>query len=388
MTARETASEMAAAAAAWLGTLDADRRARATWPFGPATTAERTAWFYTPTDHHGLALADMTGPQQRAAHRLVASGLSSAGYVTIAAIMGLENILDRVEGWRADFGRPRGRDPQLYWVAVFGEPGGDGSGDDWGWRFGGHHVSLNYTIVAGEVVGDTPLFLGADPASSPLLGPHLHRPLAAAEDLGRELVRSLDDGQLDRALLTAVAPSDLITGPRPTLAEGDRMLPLPLVFRQPLAPEIREPMAAAQERADEISGITDADHDALAFTRSPKGIAVSTLDGAQRDVLDALLDAYYHRLPDGLADGEKARVAATIDELHFAWAGSIEPREPHYYRLQGPELFVEYDNTQRDVNHVHTVWRNLRSDFGGPAAGVEPVGDPLGEHYATDPHHR
>ena len=127
------------------------------------------------------------GPiQQRNVHRLVATGLSTPGYVTVALIMGLDNILDQLEGWSVDFGRERGRDPLLYYVTIFGEPGGDAP---WGWRFGGHHVSLHYTIIGGEVVASTPNFLGADPADSPLLGPHLHRPLAAAEDLGRELFR-------------------------------------------------------------------------------------------------------------------------------------------------------------------------------------------------------
>ena len=153
---------------------------------------ERRLWYYTPTDHGGLPLAAMGPVQHRNVHRLVATGLSTAGYVTVAVIMGLDNILDQLEGWSVDFGRERGRDPLLYYITIFGDPGGDAP---WGWRFGGHHVSLHYTIIGGEVVASTPNFLGADPADSPLLGPHLHRPLAAAEDLGRELFRALDAAQ-------------------------------------------------------------------------------------------------------------------------------------------------------------------------------------------------
>ena len=134
---------------------------------------ERRLWYYTPTDHGGLPLAAMGPIQHRNVHRLVATGLSTAGYVTVAVIMGLDNILDQLEGWSVDFGRERGRDPLLYYITIFGEPGGDAP---WGWRFGGHHVSLHYTIIGGEVVASTPNFLGADPAVSPLLGPHLHRP--------------------------------------------------------------------------------------------------------------------------------------------------------------------------------------------------------------------
>lgn len=373
MTARgELARRMAEAASDLLSGLDEEGRAAATWPF-PADD-ERTRWFYTPTDHHGLPLAAMTGDQQRRTHRLVASGLSTAGYVTAAAIIGLENILDHLEGWQADFGRERGRDPQLYWVAIFGRPDPSGT---WGWRFGGHHVSLNYTIVDGEVVGTTPLFFGADPAASPLLGPHPHRPLAGAEDLGRDLVRSLGDGQLADALLSPTAPTDIVSANRPRIDDGDTVVALPLVFRQPLAEPTRSAMIEAQARADELAGIDEAHRSAVAFTARPRGVAVTTFDGDQRELLSALIDVYVDRLPEAVADEERARVTASLDRLSFAWAGSTEPGRPHYYRLQGPQLLVEYDNTQRDVNHVHTVWRDLRSDFGR---------DVLADHYATSRH--
>ena len=140
------------------------------------------------------------GPaQQRLALQLVAAGLSRPGYVTVATIMGLENVLDELEGWTAQFERDRGRDPGLYYVRVFGDPTGEAP---WSWRFGGHHVSINHLIVDGDVEASTPIFLGADPASSPLLGPHLLRPLAAAEDLARELVHTLDGAQRNAAIVS------------------------------------------------------------------------------------------------------------------------------------------------------------------------------------------
>ena len=197
MSRGDVAERMAEAATALLESLDAEQRALVAWPF-PADD-ERRRWFYTPTDHGGLTLHAMGPAQQRATMRLLRTGLSRAGYVTATTVIGLENVLDESEGWTATFQRERGRDPGMYYVRVFGEPGEDGS---WGWRFGGHHVSINHTIVDGELVASTPCFLGADPASSPLLGPHLLRPLAGAEDLGRQLVRSLDDGQLAAALLS------------------------------------------------------------------------------------------------------------------------------------------------------------------------------------------
>ncbi len=369
----ELASRMAEAALALLASLDDGQRDRAAWPFDDP---ERRRWFYTPTDHGGLALSEMDGGQQRLTHQLVATGLSTAGYVTMSTIMGLENVLDHVEGWTQDFGRSRGRDPQQYQVAVFGNPGPVGR---WGWRFGGHHVSISVAVMDGSVVGTTPLFLGADPASAPLLGPHPLRPLAGAEDLGRELVQSLSPEQLPKAQLSTVAPTDLVTGNRTTVAEGDRMLPLTEVWRGRLEEPLHEAMVAAQAAADAKAGITDRHHDALAFSYTPRGLRVGSLTAAQQEIAVALLDVYLDRIPSEVADDERARALAGLDGLHFVWAGGREPGQPHYYRLQGPDLLVEYDNTQRDVNHVHTVWRDLRHDFGG---------DPLARHYAADPHHR
>lgn len=379
---RDLAERMAAAAAELLDGLDAGQRDAACWPFPSAD--ERELWFYTPTDHGGLPLASMSADQQRRTHRLVATGLSRAGYVTAAAIIGLENVLDHLEGWTVGFERERGRDPQLYWIAVFGQPGSDA----WGWRFGGHHISLNFTVLDGEVVGTTPSFLGADPAASPLLGadptgspllgPHLHRPLAAAEDLGRDLVRALDPPQLAAALVSPVAPVDLVGANRSRLAEGDEPLPLPLVWRGRFSGELDGTLATMQRDAEERLGLTDAHVRALAFSRRPKGIPARDLTEGQRDGLRAVLAVYLDRLPDAVAADEHARFAgAGLDELSFLWAGGTEPGQPHYYRIQGRDLLVEYDNTQRDANHVHTVWRDLRNDFGR---------DALVQHYAEQPH--
>src|SRR3712207_5182637 len=162
--ARQVARRMAGAAGAWLDTLDARQRRTALGavPGDDASDAERRRWFYTPTDHGGLTLHQQRPAQQRAAMRLVASGLSTPGYVTVATTMGLENILDHTEGFVTRFDRERGRDPGLYYLRVFGEPGGSAP---WGWRYGGHHVSLNNLVVDGALVATTPCFMGADPAS-------------------------------------------------------------------------------------------------------------------------------------------------------------------------------------------------------------------------------
>lgn len=303
---------MTDAARAWLDSLNDAQRGAAVLPW--PSDVERHRWNYTPVDHGGLPLGAMRPRQQSRAMRLVASGLSQAGYVTVAAIIALENVLDEVEGWQLGWGgRERPRDPALYWLRVFGEPSTAGP---WSWRFGGHHVSVQHLVVGGEVQASTPCFLGADPAASPLLGGHLLRPLAAAEDLARDLVRSLDD---PRVLLASTAPSDIVTGNRPRVGH----------------------------------------------TTAREGVPAAAMTGEQRERLRALLGVYLGRVPDELAEREAEKFAgARLDDVHFAWAGGTEPGQPHYYRLRGPRLLVEYDNTQRDANHIHTVWRDPENDFG------------------------
>ena len=319
---------MADAARSWLDSLDAGQRriASGAVPGDDAADADRRRWFYTPVDHGGLTLHEQRPAQQQAAMRLVASGLSTAGFVTVATTIGLENVLDHAEGFGNRPDRERGRDPGLYYLRVFGEPGG---AEPWGWRFGGHHVSLNNLVVDGAVVSTTPCFLGANPASSPLLGGAVNRPLGRVEDLARDLVRSLPPQLAARAVLLAKAPSDLVTTNRTVVAEGD----------------------------------PGDDHPVLAYTADPKGVPGSELDGERRELLRALLGSYLDRVPEGVRAMPRHDDAA-LDCVHFAWAGPTEPGEPHYYRLQGPSLLIEWDNTQNDANHAHSVWRDPTSDFG------------------------
>lgn len=370
---RAVAARMADEAAGFVASLDDAQRAAAVWPW--PSDDERRRWYYTPTDHGGLPLALMRPAQQRLAHRLLASGLSHAGYVTAATIIGLDNVLDHLEGWSVGFGRERGRDPLMYYVCIFGTPGGD---EPWGWRVGGHHLSVHFTIVGGELVGTTPSFMGADPASSPLLGPHPLRPLAGVEDLGRELVRSLDDAQRAVAVVAATAPTDLVGSNRPALVDGIDPLPLPDIWRARFDGEVGAFLERAQRSLDERVALTDADRRAFRYTTAPKGLAATRLSGDQRGLLDALLRLYVGRLPDAVADEELAKFAGPgLDDLHLLWAGSLEPGRPHYYRVHGPTLVVEYDNTARGANHVHTVWRDPRGDF---------ADDVLARHHAAHHH--
>ena len=363
---------MAEVAVALLETCSPPQREAMTWPFDHE---ERETWFYTPTDHGGLSLLEMSPTQHRLTHRLLATGLSHAGYVTANAIMALENMLDRIEGWSQSFGRERARDPLLYWIAVFGDPGDD----SWAWRFGGHHISLHFTIVDGEVIGNTPCFFGADPASSPLLGPHLYRPLGGIEDLARDLVHTMSDEQRRLTVLSPAPPIDIVTANRTTVSEGDLMLSIPEVWRGRLEASLDNFMANADAGARAAVGLTDAHVQDLAFSRRPKGLAASAMDGAQQDMLRSLLDLYVGRVADDLADGEAAKYAGdAIGDVHLLWAGGTEPGDPMYYRIQGPSLMVEYENAVRDANHVHTVWRDLTNDWGR---------DVLAHHHTHGHHH-
>lgn len=353
------ADRMAAAALAWLDGLDPDQRAVAHWPApgtDPESDAERLRWYYTPTDHGGVPVGAQRPAQQSRAMQLVAAGTSTAGYVTVSTIMGLENVLDHVEDFAVDWGRERGRDPGLYHLRVFGEPGPAGV---WGWRFGGHHVSLNVLVVDGAVRSTTPCFLGADPATSPLLGGGLLRPLGRVEDLARELVRSLSAEAAARAVLLDRAPSDIVGGNRARISDGDEMVLLPDIWRGHFTERrLRDRVTAMSRAAEEASGLDADDHRLLALTTEPKGLPATALDTGQREILRSLLAAYRGRVPDGLAP------PLDEDAVHFAWAGPTEPGAPHYYRLQAPRLLLEWDDTARGADHAHSVWRDPETDFG------------------------
>ena len=365
---------MAEAAHTWLSSLDDDQLAvaRGPEPSDDATDEERRRWFYTPTDHGGLTIHQQRPAQQRHTMRLVATGTSDAGYVTVATCMGRENVLDQAEGFRVLFARERGRDPGLYHLRVFGDPGDDGA---WGWRFGGHHVSLNNLVVDGELVATTPCFLGMDPAVAPLLGGLVSRPLARVEDLARDLVRSLPDALRAAAVLHETAVPDLVTANRTRLSEGDRYLSLkdPELWSDvPFDDDAQQQaLVAASDAIDERAGYDEEDHDAVAWSEQPKGLPAAELDAGQRQQLRDLLATYTDRVPEGARrtwDDEE------LDEVHVAWAGSLADGAPSYYRLQGPRLLAEWDNTQRDANHAHSVWRDPEHDFGM---------DVLAEHRGT-----
>ena len=303
MTEDALARQMATAAAELLGTLTDEQRAAAAYPF--ADDAARHWLEYRPEPRPGLCLARTTPAARKAAHRLLSSALSEHAFTQAMAITSLEEVLDRRE-----LG-VRGRHSGDYWVAVFGDPG---DGAPWSWRFEGHHVSVTMTIAGGQV-SPAPLFLGANPARVTYAGRVVSRPLGPEEDLALALLDALSPAARAAAVVSDRAPGDI--------------------------------HSARDRQARRIE---------------PAGVAASGLRPAARAALSQLVAAYLDRLPPGLAAAEADRAAA--GELHFAWAGPAAPGTRHYYRVQGDDLLIEYDHTEPDGNHAHTVLRRPRSDFG------------------------
>jgi hypothetical protein len=372
--AETVAARMAEAANNFLESLDEEQRPTASWRF-PADE-ERLRWYYTPTDHGGLPLSRMRPGQQQLAFKVLAAGLSRPAYVTACTIIGLENVLDELEGWSMRWERERGRDPGLYHVRVFGNPRGR---QPWSWRFGGHHVSVHHLVIDGEVRASTPLFLGADPALSPLLGGSELRPLGSTEDLGRELLASLDNAEAERAIVSPVAPFDLVSANRTRVADGDLPLKLTEIWRGRFEGVTGALLETLQQRLEAGLQIKDEHLEAVRFTHLPKGIKGQDLSGTQRQMLKRIVAVHVNRLPDELAEVEIAKYTEeALQTLSFAWAGGVEQGVPHYYRVQGPRLLIEYDNAQRAGNHAHSVWRDPDGDFGM---------DILGEHHLQGARH-
>ncbi len=324
-------ASMADAATKFLASLPPEQQKLASFPFD---SSEREHWGFVPSEmfpRHGLTLGAMGEPQREAAHALLRSGLSPKGYLTATSIMELEDVLRAIEdagGGDVARGQRMERNPVKYFVSVFGSPSRRGS---WGWRVEGHHFSLNFTIVNGTLVAAAPQFFGSNPAEV-RFGPKKGlRILADEEDAARALLLALDPNQRAKAVIDVTAPNEIVTK---NLAKVD-------------------PMALA-------------------------GVSGSELEPGQRDLLLRVIDAYASAMAPDIAEDrlEKIRKAG-IEKVAFAWAGESERGKKHYYRVQGPTFLIEYDNTQDDGNHIHSVWRDFDGDFGR---------DLLREHVSSTAH--
>lgn len=318
--AHSPAEAMAEAATTFLKSLDENQLKTAQYSF---EDAERKNWNFVPMERKGLSLKAMKPHQQALAMGFLNSALSHRGFNKAVNIMALEQILHEMEN-----GNPK-RDPSMYHFLIFGEPS---TTKTWGWRFEGHHLSMSMTLVDGHRIAPTPVFLGTNPAKVKQGVHEGLRVLHAEEDLARAFLHELDDEQRKVAVLQTEVPADVINLPSRTKAEA----------------------------------------------LEPKGLPVARMTNEQRSSLWKVIREYVENYRPELAEEDLNKIRSQGFHLvHFAWIGSDQPGQPHYYRIQGPTFILEYDNTQNDANHVHVLWRDFENDFGA---------DLLKEHYDAVKH--
>ncbi|MFD2255093.1 DUF3500 domain-containing protein [Luteolibacter algae] len=307
---QQVSSEMTSAAKAFLASLDEAQAAKARFPFD---SDERMNWAYVPKARKGIPLEELNEKQISLVRELLKSALSDPGMNKADAIMSLEAFLAEIEK------RPELRNPKAYFTSIFGEPEDSGT---WGWRYEGHHLSLNYTLAGGKAIAVTPSFFAANPGEikidHEMKGT---RPLAAEEDLARALAG--------------------------TLAENGK----PVLFSEK-AP--REILSAGDRKITQLQ---------------PVGIKASDMTAAQQDALMELIAEFANRHRKELAEQDLKRIKANLANLRFGWAGGLKRDEPYYYRIQGKDFLVEVANVQNNGNHIHTTWRDRSNDFGRDLLG-------------------
>lgn len=307
----------------FLNSLNEEQREKAQKEFDDLT---RHTWHFLPAamwPRPGIALEELNQNQQELFFDVLESFLSESGYSKTRSIMELENVLAEIEN------NPDFRNPELYFAIFYGNPATD---EKWAMSFEGHHISLNFTVVEGEV-SLVPRFLGARPSFIPEGSRKgektaLHR----EEDLGIELIQSMTGEQLDKAIFLEVAFWEIVTNVATEVG--------PLTF---------------------------------------EGIMMGELNDSQQVLLLDIINEYLSAMPEEVADKRYEKLKnEELSEIEFAWAGATTLGEPHYYRIQGKTFLIEFDNTQDDANHIHTVWRDFDGDFGK---------DLLREHYRQSNHH-
>ena len=304
----------------FISTLTPELKLKAQFPFDDA---ERFNWNFVPIQRKGITFYDFTPKQRDAAMTLLKSSLSEQGYQKATAIVNLENVLKMVENRGAD---DHFRDPMNYHFWVFGTPD---EKKPWAWRFEGHHVSLNFSLLNGEIVSSTPSFFGSNPGIVKEGSSKGMEVLKQETDMGFAFVNSLSAAQRSTALLSETALPEIVSG-----------------------------------------------NNRKAVLLTPAGLGFKEMNKDQQTSLLKLLDLYVKNYAFGFSKKLMEKIKkAGIENLTFAWAGSLQPGAGHYYRIQGPMLLIEYDNTQNNANHVHTTIRDLNDDF---------AEDILREHYAKE----
>ncbi len=270
---------------------------------------------FVPIARKGASFHDFNDEQKELALELLRASLSREGFRKSTEIIELEKVLIVVENNKNKMpdGSPM-RDPLKYYVWIFGDPSNN---NFWGWRFEGHHLSLSFTSNDNQIVSSTPSFFGSNPAIVDVKGFDHQEVLKLETDLGFKLVNSLNMEQLAVARFSDTAPEEIITRNNKTVEHIE-----------------------------------------------PSGISFSQFEDKQKEIFLDLLNVYIDNYEAGYSEILRKRIQlAGVENLAFAWAGSLQPGAGHYYRIQGPMLLIEYDNIQNNANHVHSAVRDLSNDF-------------------------
>lgn len=312
---RNPGQAMVTMAERFLASLDHSQKLQATFAYDDP---ERINWHFIPRDRKGVGLWDLNGAARQSANDLVRSGLTTAGYHKVLEVRSLEEVLYLFEsGDEAE--RRQKRHPHRYYVSIFGTPAAKGL---WGWRFEGHHLSLNFSVQDGKIISSTPEFFGANPGLIDAGPGRSLRVLGKREDIARQILKACSEQTKARLWLSKEAPSDIRGG------------------------------GVAQPVVD-----------------TPQGLPYAEMSPEQQKLLKDLLAEYLTAVPAVVVRERMQQIQkAGLDNIHFGWWGGSELNEPHHYVVQGTTFIIEYNNTQNSANHVHAIWRNLAGDFNLPAS--------------------
>lgn len=309
---RALVHQLTESAKKFIRTLSTENRALARLPFEHDA---RFDWNYTPRKRHGVTFKTMMPAERAAGMAMLKVVMSEAGFLKSTQIIALEQVLRHIENRE---NTDLYRDPENYAFLIFGEPGATA----WSWRFEGHHLSLHFSIVDGQL-RFMPGFMGSNPATvlADVEQKGL-RILNEEQDFAFALLQSFSEEQLQIAVLSQQAPADLLTA--------------------------------------NVRKVT---------LDKPEGITYEQMTAAQQKQFQRLIQVYLKRYHVTLKNQQWAQLEKEgLAGIRFAWMGDLKaeigPGHGHYYRIQGPSLFIEYDNTQNGGNHIHSVVRDLKNDFG------------------------
>ena len=321
-----SSQELNTLATEFLNTLDPELKSKTIFALDDE---ERLNFHFVPIIRKGPTFHDFNEEQKQAALALLRASLSADGYRKTQEIIALENVLLEIEGGKFKMQDGSRRDELNYHFSIFNDPANQ---EFWGWRFEGHHISFNFVGSKGKIIASTPSFLGSNPAIV-LEGKDKGKEVLKMEtQLGFAMVNSLSKEQLAMALFSTEAPREIYTSNNKEVTNLD-----------------------------------------------PLGISYADLNQDQQKALEKLLMVYLGNYESGFSKSLLDKIKASgMDKLSFSWAGSLTPGKGHYYRIQSPVILIEYDNTQNNANHVHTVVRDLTNDFGR---------DLLKEHYTESHKH-